>query len=53
VVLPLRTEAVTTSRNQIAKSVVRVGTLTREHEHFVDEELSYELVEIERVPMCQ
>jgi uncharacterized protein DUF2382 len=51
VVLPLRTEAVTTSRNQIAKSVVRVATLTREHEHFVDEELSQELVEIERVPI--
>ena len=49
VVLPLRTEAVTTSRNQIAKSVVRVATVTREHEHFIDEELSHEHVEIERV----
>jgi stress response protein YsnF len=51
VVLPLQTEAVTTSRNQIAGSVVRVATVTREHEHFVDEELSHEHVEIERVPI--
>jgi stress response protein YsnF len=42
---------VTTSRNQIAGSVVRVATVTREHEHFVDEELSHEHVEIERVPV--
>jgi stress response protein YsnF len=51
VVLPLQTEAVTTSRNQIAGSVVRVATVTREHEHFIDEELSHEHVEIERVPI--
>jgi hypothetical protein len=51
VILPLRTETVTTSRNQIPGSVVRVATCTRAHEHFADEELSHEHVEIERIPV--
>jgi stress response protein YsnF len=41
----------TTSRNQIAGNIVRVTTVTREQEHFVDEELSQQHVEIERVPV--
>src|SRR5882672_10114563 len=50
-VLPLQTETLTTSRNQIAGSIVRVATVTREQEHFVDEALLHEHVEIERVPV--
>jgi stress response protein YsnF len=51
VVLPLLKETLTTSRNQIAGNIVRVATVTREQEHFVDEELSHQHVEIERVPV--
>src|ERR1700759_4672541 len=49
VVLPLLTETLTTSRNQIGGNVIRVATVTQEHEYFVDEELSHQHVEIERV----
>lgn len=49
--LSLQAEEVTVSRRQVVGDVVRVATVTREHEHLVDEVLSHEHVEIRRVPI--
>jgi stress response protein YsnF len=50
-VLSLHAEVLTVSRRELAGTVVRVATVTREHEHVVDEVLSHERVEIEHVPI--
>ncbi len=50
-VVPLHVEDVTVSRRKVARSVVRVKTITRSRDQFVKEELSHERVEIERVPI--
>ena len=49
--IPLRAEDLTVSKLQVADDIVRVRTVTREHETFVEETLNHERVEIERVPI--
>ncbi|PWC41439.1 DUF2382 domain-containing protein [Azospirillum sp. TSO22-1] len=48
-VLPLHTEEVVVARRNTAGDTVRVAIVTREHERLVDEELTHERVEIDRV----
>ena len=48
--LPLYAEALVVGRRR-THSTVRVATVTREHEQLVDEALTHERVEIERVPV--
>jgi uncharacterized protein (TIGR02271 family) len=50
-VLPLHAEEIAVSRRKVEKAVVRVGTVTHTHEAMVDEQLTHERVEIERVPI--
>lgn len=45
----LHAEDLTVSKLQVADDTVRVRTVTREHETFVDETLNHERVQIERV----
>jgi uncharacterized protein (TIGR02271 family) len=47
----LHAEDLTVSKLQVAGDIVRVRTVTREHETFVDETLNHERVQIERVPI--
>lgn len=47
--LPLHTEEVVVARRNTAGDTVRVAIVTREHERLVDEELTHERVEIDRV----
>ena len=47
--IPLHAEDLTVSKLQVADDTVRVRTVTREHETFVDETLNHERVQIERV----
>jgi stress response protein YsnF len=49
--LSLHADALAVSRRWVAENVVRVATVTREHEHLVDEMVSHERVEIEHVPI--
>lgn len=49
--IPLHAEDLTVSKLQVAGDTVRVRTVTREHETFVDETLNHERVQIERVPI--
>jgi uncharacterized protein (TIGR02271 family) len=49
--IPLRAEDLTVSKLQVAGDIVRVRTVTREQETFVDETLNHERVQIERVPI--
>jgi uncharacterized protein (TIGR02271 family) len=49
--IPLDAEDLTVSKLQVAGDIVRVRTVTREHETFVDETLNHERVQIERVPI--
>jgi len=48
--MPLLAEALVVARRR-THSTVRVTTVTHEHEQFVDEALTHERVEIERVPI--
>ena len=48
--LPLYAEALVVARRQM-HSTVRVATVTHEHEQLVDEALTHERVEVERVPI--
>ena len=50
-VLPLLAEAVDVARRRVIGDTVRVATVTRQHEQLVDEALTHERVEIERVPV--
>lgn len=50
-VVPLHEEALSVTRRPVAGSTVRVATVTHEREHLVDEALTHERVEIERVPI--
>jgi stress response protein YsnF len=47
--IPLHAEDLTVSKLQVAGDIVRVRTITREQETFVDETLNHERVQIERV----
>ena len=49
--IPLHTEDVVISRRKLERAVVRVATVTRNHEQLVDEELVHEYVEVEHVPI--
>ena len=49
--LPLLAEEVSVTRRRVAGSTVRVATVTREREQLVDEALTHERVEVERVPI--
>jgi len=48
--LPLYAEALVVARRRM-HSTVRVATVTHEHEQLVDEALTHERVEVERVPI--
>lgn len=50
-IVPLHTEAIAVTRLQVAGETVRVSTVLREQERLVDEELTHERVEVERVPI--
>jgi stress response protein YsnF len=49
--IPLYAEDLTVSKLQAAGDMVRVSTVTRKHETFVDETLNHERVQIDRVPI--
>jgi hypothetical protein len=49
--IPLHAEELSVSRRQAAGATLRVSTVTREHEHLVDEMLTHQRVEIERIPI--
>jgi stress response protein YsnF len=50
-VLPLYAEDVSVSRRRVATTVVRVATVTRSRNEIVDETLTHQRVEVERVPI--
>jgi uncharacterized protein (TIGR02271 family) len=50
-ILPLYTEEISISRRKIEKAVIRVATITQTREELIDEQLTHERVEIERVPI--
>jgi len=50
-IIPLHAEVVSIVRQEIAGDTVRVSTITREKDYFVDETLTHQRVEIERVPI--
>jgi stress response protein YsnF len=52
-IVPLYAEGVTVSRRRVAKSVVCVATVTHHRDHLINEALTYERIEIERVPIGQ
>jgi stress response protein YsnF len=47
----LHTDELSVSRRQVAGDTVRVSIVPREHERPVDEELTHQRVEVERVPI--
>ena len=47
--LPLHAEEISVSRRNVVGDTVRVSTVTREHERLIDESLTQERIEIERV----
>ncbi len=51
VTMPLHVEEIAVSRRQVAGDTVRVSTVTRQREHLIDEAVTHEQVEIERVPI--
>jgi uncharacterized protein (TIGR02271 family) len=50
-VIPLLAEEVSVTRRAVEGATVRVATVTRQHEQMVDEALTHERIEIERVPI--
>ena len=50
-IVPLYAEDVVVSRRKVERSVVRVATVTHTREQLIDEELTHERVEVERVPI--
>ncbi len=53
IVVPLAREDVTVTRHKVETAVVSVATVTRTHDAVVDEALTHERVEIERLPIGQ
>lgn len=49
--VPLHAEEVAVSRRQVAGDTVRVSAVTREKERLLDETLTHERVEVERIPI--
>ena len=50
-IVPVHAEEISVSRRQVAGDTVQVSTLTREEERLVDEQLTHERIEVERVPI--
>ena len=50
-VVPVLAERLLVSKRRVERALVRVATTTREREHFVDEALAQERIEVERVPI--
>lgn len=50
-VVPLYAEDVIVERRKVTKETVRVSTETRIREHLIDEQVTHERVEVERVPI--
>jgi stress response protein YsnF len=50
-ILPLHSEEVAVSRRKVEGTVVRIATVTHTREAVVNEQLTHERVEIERVPV--
>ena len=50
-VVPLHAEELSVSRRKVETSTVRVSTITHSRDQLVDEELTRERVEVERVPI--
>jgi len=50
-IIPLYVEDVAVSRRKVERSVVRVAMVTHSREHLIDEDLTRERVEVERVPI--
>ena len=53
IVVPLAREDLTVTRHKVETAVVSVATVTRTHDAVVDEALTHERVEIERLPIGQ
>jgi len=51
IVLPLHEEKIQVGKQRVVTGSVRISTVTREHEHLVDELLAREDVEIQRRPV--
>jgi stress response protein YsnF len=49
--ISLQSEEVIVSRHEVTGDTVRIGTVTREHDHHIDESLTHTRVDIERVPV--
>ena len=49
--VPMHAEEISVSRRQVAGDTVQVSTVTREEERLVDEQLTHERIEVERVPI--
>lgn len=49
--VPMHAEEISVSRRQVAGDRVQVSTVTREEERLVDEQLTHERIEVERVPI--
>lgn len=52
-VLPLHQEELAVARRRVDQAVVRVATTTQTREVIVDEQLTHEHVEVERIPIGQ
>ena len=50
-VVPLHTEDLAVSRREVTGDTTRVGVITRERDHQIDEELTHQRIEVERVPI--
>jgi uncharacterized protein (TIGR02271 family) len=50
-IVPLHTEEISIQRQQVVDETVQVSTITREQEQLVDQELTHERIEIERLPI--
>lgn len=51
IIVPLHAEEISISKQTMETGRVQVNTVTREHEQLVDELLTHEHVEIERIPI--
>jgi stress response protein YsnF len=49
--VPMHAEEISVSRQQVSGDTVQVSTITRDEERLVDEQLTHERIEVERVPI--
>ena len=52
-IVPLHVEEATVARRKVTTSVVRVATITTTRDQLIDEPVTHERVEVERVPIGQ